>query len=291
VDDSCFVLSVFFLDAYFVFMNCSIYFFRHKTEEARQEINKWVEAKTNKKIIDLIPSGVLDSLTRLVLVNAIYFKGDWNIQFKQENTNDAEFHISADEKIMVPMMFMKEDFNFGMDRNYGIQAIELSYVDKQLSMFLLLPVEGKSLDEVLAQLQPEDFFDLRRRFRMHSQKVSVYLPRFKVEQSFNLKQVLTSMGLTAMFSEKADFSGIDGTKQLYISEVIHKAFLEVNEKGSEAAAATGVVMMLRMAPMNLEFRADRPFFCLIRDNSTNSILFLGKIVRPTPITNSPREEL
>ncbi|ELU02267.1 hypothetical protein CAPTEDRAFT_20380 [Capitella teleta] len=267
--------------------------FVNQTEEARQEINAWVEGQTKDKIKNLIPTGVLDSLTRLVLVNAIYFKGDWNSKFDIKKTQDADFHISANEKITVPMMYMKDDFNFGIDRDFGIKALELPYLDKHLSMFLLLPMEDKSVDEILDHLEAEDFLDLRRRFRMHSAKVNVYLPRFKVEQSFNMKDVLSAMGLQAsMFSTNADFSGIDGTRNLYVSQVVHKAFLEVNEDGSEAAAATAAIIMLRMAPMNLEFRADRPFVCLIRDNRTNSILFLGKVVRPNPVGNSSgREEL
>ena len=248
------------------------------TEGARQTINGWVEKETREKIKNLIPPGVLDALTRLVLTNAIYFKGDWAAQFDKEATHDAPFTLLDGKKVEVPMMRQTE--KFGYMETEGFQALELPYVKDELSMIVLLPRKVDGLAELEKSLTAENLAkwlpELRKR------RVIVELPKFKMTSQFSLAKVLRSMGMTDAFSlPPADFSGMNGKKDLFISAVIHKAYVDVNEEGTEAAAATGVVMQLTAAPTPpVLFRADHPFLFLIRDNRSGSILFLGRMINP-----------
>ena len=250
-----------------------------KTEDARKTINVWVEEKTNEKIKELIMPGLLSPMTRLVLTNAIYFKGDWAIQFDKKKTADAKFTISADKKTVVPMMNLKENFKY--DQTDLFQIIELPYKGDQLSMIVILPKRIDYLDRVEKELvnsdKPGHWFK-----RLRKRDVIVYLPKFKITWGVvDLTKTLSDMGMPAAFM-KADFSGMDGTKNLLISNVVHKAFVEVNEEGTEAAAATGIAMKLTSMPAPPQvFRADHPFIFIIKDNQSGSILFMGKVVNPT----------
>lgn len=251
--------------------------FVQQTEAARQAINTWVEEQTNDKIKDLIPSGVLSDLTRLVLTNAIYFKGDWASQFNKKATHDAPFHISADEKVDVPMMFQKEEFKYGAVDD--VQILELPYVGNDLSMLVLLPKEVTGLSSLEEKLTPDNLGKWSAALR--KQELDVYLPKFTMTSQFSLDGVLRAMGMTAAFdSGQADFSGMTGKRELYVTAVVHKAFVDVNEEGTEAAAATGVAMELLSLQITPTFRADHPFVFLIRDNQTGSILFLGRVMNP-----------
>ena len=247
-------------------------------ESARRTINAWVEKKTNKKIKNLISKGVLDSMTRLVLTNAIYFKGNWARQFKEDRTQDAPFTLADGQKIEVAMMNQKAEF--GYMESDAFQALELPYVDEELSMVILLPKEFNALDEFEKTLTPEKLSQWLA--KIFKREVVVFVPRFKMTSQFSLASVLKSMGMKDAFSSNADFSGINGKRDLFISAVIHKAFVEVNEEGTEAAAATGVVMTLTsMGPTRIPvFRADHPFLFLIRDNLSGSILFIGRVANP-----------
>ncbi len=250
--------------------------FVHQSEAARQAINSWVTEQTNGKIKDLIPAGVLNELTRLVLTNAIYFKGKWDAPFKKEATKNLPFHISANANIDVPMMYQKHGFKYGTVDN--LQIIELPYVGNKLSMFVLLPkeVDGlQSLEEKLTQVNLEKWTSAVR-----EQEVDVYLPKFTLTSEFSLKEVLAAMGMTAAFGSQADFSGMNAKKDLYLSAVVHKAFVDVNEEGTEAAAATGVAVEAAAIRVTPTFRADHPFVFLIRDDKTGSILFMGRLVSP-----------
>ncbi len=254
--------------------------FRANADSVGSEINDWVSAKTKGKITNLIPPGMLNAMTRLVLVNAIYFKGHWTTQFKKSNTADAPFSVTGERKVQTPLMNITEDYKYAEPE--GLQVLELPYVGKDVSMVVLLPREtdglkqledsltGPKLDEWLAQLR--------------SQKVHVFLPKFKLTGQFGLANTLASMGMPAPFSPQADFSGMDGTHDLYISAVVHKAYVDVNEEGTEAAAATGVVATARAVrrpePIPV-FRADHPFIFLIRDTHSGSVLFLGRMVEPS----------
>jgi len=252
--------------------------FARATEAARKTINTWVEDQTRDKIKELLKPGVLDSLTRLVLTNAIYFKGSWASQFKKERTADAPFHVTPDRTVDVPMMRQTE--KFGYTETGDMQVLDMPYVGGELSMTILLPKKADGLGDVEASLDAGSLktwvASLRKR------KIAVFLPRFKIEFGIGLSETLKAMGMPLAFSNAADFSGMDGTQRLYISAVIHKAFVEVNEEGTEAAAATAVVVGIKSAPMRpLVFRADRPFVFLIRDRVKGSVLFIGRVTDPT----------
>ncbi len=248
-------------------------------ETARKTINTWVEKKTNDKIKNLIQKGVLDSMTRLVLTNAIYFKGNWARQFKEDRTKDAPFTLADGKKVEVAMMNQTGQFNYMETESF--QALELPYVDEELSMIILLPKEFDGLDEFEKTLTTENlsnWMDL-----LHNLEVRVSVPKFKMTSQFSLVSVLKSMGMTDAFSAKAaDFSGMNGRRDLFISAVIHKAYVDVNEEGTEAAAATAVTMKLTsVGPARIPvFQADHPFLFLIRDNHTGSILFIGRVMNP-----------
>jgi len=249
------------------------------TEGARQRINAWAEEKTEHKIKDLIGPGILDDLTRLVLANAIYFKGNWANQFEERLTEDAAFWVTPTAKVRVPIMTQKREYRYA--QHGGIQILELPYVGDDVSMIVLLPAEIGGLAELEEAMTHETLEKWTSHLR--EQEVIVFLPRFKMESSFRLDAALISMGMTDAFDvARADFSGMDGRQQwLYIGAVIHKAFVDVNEEGTEAAAATAVVMQARSLPLPPStFRADHPFIFLIRDNHTGSILFMGRVVNP-----------
>jgi serine protease inhibitor len=250
-------------------------------EAARETINAWVESKTEDKIKELIPPGVLGDLTHLVLVNAIYFKGDWSSQFDPLDTIDDSFWLSPSEKVEVPMMCQTGEFGYAERR--GLQVLELPYVGGELSMIVLLPgsVRGlASAEEALTATNLSKWTD-----RLSESEVQVFLPRFGMRFGCELSDALTALGMTDAFDGNvADFSGMDGREHwLFISAVIHQAFIDVKEEGTEAAAATGVVMVGAAPPTEppTTFRADHPFVFVVRENSTGSILFLGRVVNPT----------
>jgi len=245
-------------------------------ERARCTINAWVEEKTDKKIHEMIPPGLLGALTYLVLVNAIYFKGDWASQFDQRLTSDAPFWVTPAEQVQVPMMSQVHELRYGRDD--GLQILELPYAGDDLSMVVLLPTEIDGLAELEACLTVENLGRWTRSL-WHSE-VQVFLPRFEITFPFRLDDTLKSMGMVDAFGD-ADFSGMDGTTLLCLAAVLHKAFVAVNEEGTEATAATAVIMKAKGLPLPLPiFRADHPFVFLIREHSTGSILFLGREVNP-----------
>ena len=248
-------------------------------EQARQTINEWVEGKTNGRIKDIVQPDDLTELTRLVLTNAIYFKGKWRSEFKPEATKPMPFRVSANEQVDVPMMHQIGKFNYAEDDQ--AQVLELPYAGGDLSMLILLPKPGHELVELENMLRP----DLVQSWlsQLSEEQVEVFLPRFKLEERFVLNEQLKQLGMVDAFDEtKADFSGMTAEPQLYISMVSHKAFVDVNEEGTEAAAATAVVMNAKsmiVAGPRL-FRADHPFIFAIRDLRSGSILFMGRLCNP-----------
>ncbi|MBC8468200.1 MAG: serpin family protein [Planctomycetes bacterium] len=252
--------------------------FVRAAETTRKTINKWVEQKTNNKITNLIPQGVLDSMTRMVLTNAIYFKGNWARQFKKDMTEDAPFTLVDGEKVDAAMM--NQTAEFGYMETASFQGLELPYVDDELSMIIMLPKEIDGLDEFEKTLTVENLSNWLS--KLHKREVVVSVPKFKMTSQFGLASVLKSMGMTDAFSSNANFSGINGKRDLFISAVIHKAYVDVNEEGTEAAAATAVTMKLTsVMPSRIPvFRADHPFLFLIRDNHSGSILFIGRVMNP-----------
>jgi len=246
------------------------------TEEARKTINAWVEKQTNDKIKELFKPGVLDDLTRLVLTNAIYFKGNWATQFDKKLTKDAPFTLADGKKVDVPMMYRNGNFNYAQVE--GFQMLELPYRGNELSMLVLLPEKADGIADLESKLTAVNLSKWLP--LMHERKLPVYIPKFKMTSEFSLKQTLSSMGMPDAFNmAKADFSGMTGKKDLYIGAVVHKAFVDVNEEGTEAAAATGVVMETQAFDPTV-FRADHPFLFLIRDTKTGSILFMGRLSDP-----------
>jgi serpin B len=247
-------------------------------EDARRQINRWVEEQTKDKIKDLIPPGVLNAMTRLVLTNAIYYKAPWQHPFYEAVTKEDEFQVTPDQKVKVPMMSQAAGFKY-LDGG-DFQLLDMPYKGGNQSMLVLLPKKVDGLSQLEKSLTAQNLESWLAKSRL--QQVQVAFPRFKFTREFELNKTLSAMGMPLAFSDKADFSGMDGTKELYISNVIHKAFVDVHEKGTEAAAATAVVMEAKSAPPVAKqvFKADHPFVFVIRDHGTGSILFLGRVTNP-----------
>jgi len=247
-------------------------------------INRWVSDNTNEKIKDILSAGDVSALTKLILVNAIYFKGDWERKFDAKLTTHEDFHVSATEKIKVPLMFMKKvKVRYGVNDKLNCHAIELPYVKKALSMFVLLPDHTVTdIHAVERSLTVEDLTNITGSFGMYESDVNIWLPRFKIDEKMELNGILSKLGIVDLFNDsKADLSSINKARELFVSKILHRAYVEVNEEGTEAAAATAVVMMTMCMPRPpFPFRADHPFLFLIRDNATKSILFFGRLSKP-----------
>ncbi|MCX7804345.1 MAG: serpin family protein [Planctomycetota bacterium] len=258
--------------------------FAGATEAARKTINDWVEDRTRGKIKDLVPPGGITPLTRLVLTNAICFKGLWALQFKKENTREMPFELEGGARTNVPAMYQKAKEDDGLIR-YGevegrLQMLDMPYVGNEISMTVLLPAKGVGLGEVEKELTVGNLQMCMG--LMLPRTVEIYLPRFRMTWGTrDLVPELKTLGMRDAFDDrKADFSGIEPKKELFIKHVFHKAFVDVNEEGTEAAAATAVVMALKAVPRVNIFRADRPFLFLIRERTSGLILFIGRVMDP-----------
>lgn len=255
--------------------------FKTDPETARQTINSWVEEKTMDKIKELLARGTITSQTRLVLTNAIYFKGKWKDEFDEDRTEDAPFILVGGEEVEAPLM--RQTHRFGYMENEVFQALSMPYVEDELSMVILLPREKDGIVRLEKTLSWDDLSACMAALR--KQEVEVYVPRFKMTSAFQLNEPLVAMGMVRAFkADLADFSGMTGKRDFFIWAVVHKAFVDVNEEGTEAAAATGITMGLT-AVMPEEkpipvFRADHPFLFLIRDNESGGILFMGRVMNP-----------
>jgi serpin B len=248
--------------------------FAGQTEAARRAINAWVERETRERIKDLIPPGGLTALTRMVLCNAIYFKGDWAEQFNPDRSEDAPFLCADGSRSEATLMRNKISIPYMEDQE--LQAVELPYQGGMISMLVLLPKVRNGLAPIEDGLNPERWHEILSALR--PREVQLSLPRFKTSSQFSLAETLAKMGMPAAFGSEADFSGMNGQRDLYIGAVFHKAFIEVNEEGTEAAAATGVVMMVRALPTPPPvFRADHPFLFALVDKQSGAILFMGRI--------------
>ncbi|XP_006888771.1 PREDICTED: leukocyte elastase inhibitor-like [Elephantulus edwardii] len=259
--------------------------FQHASEEVRKEINQWVKDQTEGKIPDLLPSGVVNNLTKLVLVNAIYFMGKWQKVFHRGNTKEAQFYLNKKDKKMVNMMFQKKPFPYGYIDEVKCHVLVLPYEDNELSMVILLPrdIEDDStgLKKIEEQLTLDKLNEWISSNNVKVNHVNVSLPRFKLEESYNLKDHLASLDVQDILDpSKADLSGISGAKDLYVSEFVHKSFVEVNEEGTVAAAATaaGRVLCALVHPKN--FNANHPFLFFIQHNASKCILFFGRFSSP-----------
>jgi len=252
--------------------------FIREAEKSRETINAFIEEQTNHKIKDLIPPGFLNELTRLVLTNAIYFKGDWKIAFNESLTMEGDFWITPDKSVKVQMMHMhpNQTVRFNYADTGDVQILELPYKGEKISMLIILP---KNLEEVESSLTLERLNEYRA--EMKEEKLDeICLPKFELETKYFMRETLSALGMPTAFSGAADFSGMTGGRDLFISEVIHQAYVKVDEKGTEAAAATAVVMNLTAVPQTKVFRADHPFIFIIQEKETGIILFVGRIINP-----------
>jgi serine protease inhibitor len=250
-------------------------------ETARGEINQWVAQQTKDKIQDILPTGSVTEATRLVLANAIYFKGVWAKQFNKDETTSQPFHLTTSRQADVPLMHHLDEVRYM--ENSDFQAVELPYKTGQLSMVILLPRRLDGCGDLENQLSPTLLSSSLG--QMKKQKVEIFLPRFQLESRFKLNDALAVMGMPDAFGATADFSGMDAARDLYISGVFHKAWGEVNEEGTEAAAATAVTIdkLAAMQPVRPPpiFRADHPFIFFIRDTRSGSLLFVGRLADPS----------
>ncbi|KAB7505191.1 Leukocyte elastase inhibitor [Armadillidium nasatum] len=255
-----------------------------ESEKVTKEINEAVEKETNSKIrtlsLQICIKYALDELTRLVLVNAIYFKGNWIDKFNEKFTKPKKFWISATQSLEVPMMYQESSFR--LNRNLGslkASLLALDYEGSRMSFVILLPDARDGLSDLEEKLASVDLGELDK--DAYSTKVKLYLPKFKMEESVNLNDVLMSLGMTDMFGSECDLSGFSPVPDLYVSDVLHKAFLEVNEEGCEAAAATGVCIQVMCYIPPVDIVIDHPFLFYIQDNRTKQVLFVGRCVQPT----------
>ena len=241
--------------------------------QAAEIINNWIEEHTNDKIKDMIEPDMLSAYTRLVLTNAIYFKGLWAVPFEEDNTYETDFEIADEETVSVDMMSESDYFNY--TETDDLQILKLNYKGDEISMVIILPKEN-NISIAESAIDAENLTTWRNNF--NEMEISVQLPKFKFEKKYPLNDILKEMGMLEAFSMNANFSGMDGTLSLFISRVLHQSYVEVNEEGTEAAAATASIMDLKAAPFF--FFADHPFVFLIQHEETGAILFMGKVMNP-----------
>ena len=250
--------------------------FVSQTEQARQTINSWVAQNTEGKIKDLLGPNAVTDQTRLVLTNTIYFKGDWSSAFDTEATTKDVFHINAETTTKIDMMTQKPK-DFAYYEEDGLQAIELPYKGDDVAMYIYLPQELTSFDKEISTQKMQQITK-----QMRKTKVWIKMPKFKTRYKLDTKEILQEMGMKDAFALSADFSGMNGNKELRITKVIHEAFVAIDEEGTEAAAATGVVMGRKSAPRPpRRFFVNRPFVFVIVHPKTESTLFVGRIMDPS----------
>ena len=258
--------------------------FKNQPEESRITINQWVENETENRIRNLVPAGAIDTVTKLVITNAIYFKGSWVKEFDKNKTVNTAFTTGSGNTVQVPMMQRTDEKAVYRYAETGdLQILSMPYEHaggRELSMIVLLP-KGNNLTAAEESMSADRLSALSQ--TATSRRVMVYFPKIKLETEYHLPETLAAMGMPTAFSGAADFSGMDGTQDLYINDVIHKTYLDVNEEGTEAAAATAVILrgkgMAREEPVPI-FRADHPFVFLIEDTETGNILFMGRVTNP-----------
>ncbi len=255
--------------------------FKSSPDGVRATINQWVERETKDRIKDLLPPGSVTPMTRLVLTNAIYFKGSWEDPFDKRATRTDSFHVSSSQSVQAPFMHRNTAYRYYDGGTF--QALEMPYKGNELSMVVLLPKRNDGLSAL------ENSFTAAAVARWiekleFANRIILSLPRFTMTQQFNLNTSLAAMGMPQAFTAQADFSGMTGKRGFLISAAVHKAFVDVNETGTEAAAATGIAVAataMRQEPPAIIFNADHPFLFMIRDTKSGSILFLGRVTDPT----------
>ena len=264
-----------FLENYYMAQATNVSF--GKPDEAVRMINEWVEKNTHGKIMDFLQSDNINPLTVMILTNAIYFKGAWETPFDTKKTQDKNFMISPGATITVPMMHSSSEIRCNYIETDTAQILELPYEGDSLSMVILLPKDNDLLN-LEQEITLENFSKWKTSFSQREVKIT--LPKFTLETKYLLKDYLMDMGMTIPFTDAADFSGMTGYHDLFIDKIIHQAYIEVNEEGSEAAAATSVHIALTSIPDYVSFEADHPFIFLIQHQETGTILFMGKVQHP-----------
>ncbi|KAL2777941.1 serpin B10 [Daubentonia madagascariensis] len=255
--------------------------FVEASDQIRKEINSWVESQTEGKILNLLPGDSVDSTTRMVLVNALYFKGTWEHPFLVQNTTEKPFRINKTTSKPVQMMSMKEKLQIFHIEKPQATGLQLYYESRDVSLLILLPEDISGLEQLEKAITYEKLSEWTSPDMMELYEVQLHLPKFKLEESYDLKSTLSSMGMSDAFDQsKADFSGMSLERNLYLSNVFHKAFVEINEQGTEAAAGTGNEIGLRIRLPSIELNVDHPFLFFIRHDKTNSILFYGRFCSP-----------
>ncbi|XP_075682818.1 serpin B3-like [Rhinoderma darwinii] len=253
--------------------------FQHNAEAERKKINEWIKSITNGKIIDLYAKGSLDASSVLALVNAIYFKGQWAKKFHPENTKEGTFHMTKNEKKTIQMMSMSGKFKFAALTEIKCKVLHLPY-EEDISMIILLPDEIDGVNELLSKATPDLLTSWVQTKNLRETEIDMKIPKFKMEASYQLLSMLKKLGMTDLFQTNADLSGISKTKGLVVSSVAHKAFIEVNEEGTEAAAATGVGISVTSLPVRVPFIADHPFIFYLVKKSNSLVLFQGALFSP-----------
>lgn len=248
--------------------------FINEPELSRETINTFIAEQTNNRIKNLLPEGIIDAAVRLILTNAIYFLGDWEYPFDEKNTRERPFYVSPEESIDVPMMYMNPEENFNYASLEDLELLEMPYEDNELSMLILLP--KTSLEELELNFEKlNEYIGQMRKTNLDG----IFFPKFELETEYELVEPLKNMGMSAAFLN-ADFSNMNEHERVFISDVIHKAFVNVDEEGTEAAAATAVIIRETAIMEPRIFNANRPFIFLIRENESGNILFMGRINNP-----------
>ncbi|KAM4841436.1 serpin B4-like isoform 2-T4 [Thomomys bottae] len=256
--------------------------FLHKAQESRKKINTWVESQTNEKIKDLFPVDSIGSNTVLVLVNAIYFKGKWDQEFPKENTEEGTFWLNKDVSTPVKMMKQTERFKFASLEDEQVKILEIPYKGKELSMVVLLPSEVDGLQKLQDKLTADKLLDWTSSQNMSEIRLRLCLPRFKMEKKYDLEDTLKHLGMVDVFDgQKADLSGMSQHGPLVVTKALHQSFVEVTEEGTEAAAASGVLVGRTSTRVVEEFCCDHPFLFFIKENKNNYILFFGRFASPS----------
>ena len=251
-------------------------------EEERSEtvkkVNSWVSKNTNNKITDLISKNDINELTRLILLNAIYFNASWEKEFKADKTRQMTFYGKNSVEYVTD--FMNGTQNVAISESNDAQMVKIDYENKKASMFIIMPKENIDIDKYISELDNQKFASLEK--SLQTFKADVSMPKFKIESRYEMKKVLIEMGIKAAFSNSADFSKMNSKSNLLIDEIIHKSFIEASEKGTEAAAATAVIVREKTAIIkdNPKLLINRPFIFVIKESKNNAILFIGKYVKP-----------
>ncbi|KAI5279989.1 Serpin B13 [Manis pentadactyla] len=255
--------------------------FVNEADESQEKINSWVESQVDGKIKDLLPDGSLSSSTKLVLVNIVYFKGQWDREFKKENTKEEKFWLNKSTSKPVLMMTQRHCFSFTSPEDLQAQILGIPYKNHDLSMFVLLPNEIDGLEKIVDKVTPEKLAEWTSPGHMEERNVNLHLPRFEVEDGYDLEPILAAMGVEDAFSEqKANFSGMSSGSGLSAQKFLHRAFVVVTEEGTEAAAATGVGLTAQSLPSYENFHCNHPFLFFIKHNKSNIILFFGRFSSP-----------